>query len=201
MKKQSLAKLPPTGSPIPDLSLSKPDQIQLDTPTQILSPEQLEEISSYKDRPTVLCEKFTQHLTLVSNPKVDLRAKIERDFLLFAYFWATKQGMEIQNISIFLGLIHELYHSISAEEASRETLILELENKMRGGGVEGYAGGMSGFTETELKSILEFVSISLLQHFELYSYVLTEKRETTEFKQEVRKHSLVVTLNVLVDHG
>ena len=178
--------MPTTGSPVPDLSLSKPEPIQLDTPTQLISPEQLESLTPYKDRPDLLCEKFSQLLTLENDPKIDLRAKIERDFLLLAYFWATKQEMETDNISIFLGLIHGLYHSIALEEASRDGLMSELESKMRGGGFDGYIGGMSGFTETELKNILEFVSICLLQHFELYRFVLTEERTTQEYTQEVR---------------
>ena len=186
MKKQSPTKMPTTGSPVPDLSLSRPDPIQLDTPTQLIAPEHLEALSAHKERPEVLCEMFTQQLTLGSDPKIDLRTKVERDFLLFAYFWATKQGMETENISIYLGLIHGLYQSISLPGASKEKLILELEQRMKGGGLEGYTGGLSGFTETELRNIMEFVSISLLQHFELYRFVLTQERATKEFNQEVR---------------
>ena len=174
-----------TGSPIPDLSLSKPEPIQLDTPPQIISPQDLQHLATLVDKPEILCDTFTNHLTLSNNPKTDLRAKIERDFLLFAFFWANKQSFEIENISIFLGFIHGLYHSIAQEGADKNKLISEIEEKMRGGGLEGYTGGMSTFSEESLKIILQFVRISLVQHFELYNYVLTKERPIQSVKQEV----------------
>lgn len=173
------------GSPIPDLSLSKPEPIQLDTPPQIISPQDLQHLATLIDKPEILCDTFTNHLTLPNNPKTDLKSKIERDFLLFAFFWANKQGFPFENISIFLGFIHGLYHSIAQEGADRGKLISEIEEKMRGGGLEGYTGGKSGFSEESLKSILQFVRISLLQHFALYQYVLTRERAVQPIKQEV----------------
>ena len=174
-----------TGSPIPDLSLSKPEPIQLDTLPQIISPEDIQQLITLVDKPEVLCDTFTQHLTLSNNPKTDLRAKIERDYLLFAFFWANKQGFDFENISIFLGFVHGLYHSIAQEGTDKSKLISEIEDKMRGGGIDGYTGGMSSFTEDNLKVILQFVRISLIQHFELYRYVLTKEQPSQLVKQEV----------------
>ncbi|KAI6658073.1 hypothetical protein LOD99_15786 [Oopsacas minuta] len=183
--KKSPTKLPAAGSPLPDLSLSKPEPIQLDTPTQIIAPQDLEQLATLVDTPDTLNDTFTKLLTLAKDPKTDMKTKIERDFLLFAYYWANKQGFETENISTFLGFIYDLYHSISFEETDKKKLISEIEGKLRGGGVEGYVGGLTGLSEEQLKSVLQFISLSLLQHFRLYKYVLTKERASEVVKQSI----------------
>ena len=93
--------------------------------------------------------------------------------------------MHTEEIYLFLGLIYDLFHFLEQESATKEGILSELEDQLKGVGVEGYTGGLSGMREEVVKNMIEFVSISLIQHFELYRFVLTEEREEEVHSEEV----------------
>ncbi|EMP40432.1 hypothetical protein UY3_02332 [Chelonia mydas] len=126
--------------------------------------------------------------------KTSLKEAVLLDYYVSGFWWAKEMDFTHVQLSGFMAILNFLLENLSTKHMTLEDNIEELGRAMAGIG-ESHSeksGGLDFFSVDQAKAIINYLKISLFQHYKLYEYLFHNPREELVIGDELIRndHSL-----------
>ncbi|XP_054839932.1 ciliary-associated calcium-binding coiled-coil protein 1 [Eublepharis macularius] len=139
----------------------------------------LTQINSLLEHDVAGVQKYLElHLDLKQH-KTSLKEAVLLDYYVSGFWWAKKMDFSTVQVGGFMTLLNLLLENLGTEHMTLLENIQELRRTMVGIGQchSEKSGGFEFFTVDQAKAIVDYLKISLFQHYALYEYLFHSPRE------------------------
>ncbi|XP_053168988.1 ciliary-associated calcium-binding coiled-coil protein 1 isoform X2 [Hemicordylus capensis] len=139
----------------------------------------LPQITILWEQDTEGVQKHLETFLNLENHKTSLKEAVLLDYYVSGFCWAKALDLTPVQIGGFLTLLNLLLENLETQHMTLEDNIQELGSTMAGIGQSNSetSGGFEFFTVDQAKAIINYLKISLFQHYTLYEYLFHTPRE------------------------
>ncbi|XP_042315352.1 ciliary-associated calcium-binding coiled-coil protein 1 isoform X2 [Sceloporus undulatus] len=139
----------------------------------------LEEVTILLEQDIVGVQKALEEFLNLKHRLTSLKEAVILDYYISGFWWA--KALEFTSVQLggFLTLLNLLLENVDTKHMTLEQNIQELGYAMAGIGEcnSVKSGGFEFFTVDQAKAIINYLKISLFQHYTLYQYLFHSPRE------------------------
>ncbi|XP_003223481.3 ciliary-associated calcium-binding coiled-coil protein 1 isoform X1 [Anolis carolinensis] len=139
----------------------------------------LEEVTALLELDIVGVQKALEEFLNLKHRLTSLKEAVILDYYISGFLWAKSLEFTSVQLGGFLTLLNLLIENIDSQHMTLEQNTQELMNAMAGIGQcnPKKSGGFEFFTVDQAKAIINYLKISLFQHYSLYQYLFHSPRE------------------------
>ncbi|XP_043406861.1 ciliary-associated calcium-binding coiled-coil protein 1 isoform X5 [Chelonia mydas] len=139
----------------------------------------LPQISALSEQNVEGVQKKLEEFLNFRQIKTSLKEAVLLDYYVSGFWWAKEMDFTHVQLSGFMAILNFLLENLSTKHMTLEDNIKELGRAMAGIG-ESHSeksGGLDFFSVDQAKAIINYLKISLFQHYKLYEYLFHNPRE------------------------
>ncbi|XP_007895369.1 ciliary-associated calcium-binding coiled-coil protein 1 [Callorhinchus milii] len=117
--------------------------------------------------------------------QISLKDGIILDYYVSGYWWAKEQNFTMKQISSFMTLLRVILDNVSNKRLPLTDNVKELVKVMSGNNQSSSQPNDVNFPNEESKAIINYIKISLFQHYKLYEFIFTQIPDTEILRTEL----------------
>ncbi|XP_063817880.1 ciliary-associated calcium-binding coiled-coil protein 1 isoform X2 [Pseudophryne corroboree] len=168
------------------------------SPYAFLSTSQINTLLEAQDLDEV--QRLIEEILNFKDPQTDLKEAVLVDYYVSGFLTGKDMNFNPQQLTGLMWLLHFLIENIEAKQMSLEENITELGKAFIGIGHSPLktTGKLTFLNVEQAKDIINYIKISLFQHYKLYECLFTVPRDQMVIGAEVRKTLILSNFNNLI---
>ncbi|XP_056385817.1 ciliary-associated calcium-binding coiled-coil protein 1 isoform X1 [Hyla sarda] len=157
-----------------DMAESQLEEVSMQ---EFLSLPQINNLLEVQDADEI--QRLMEGFLNVQDPETNLKEAVLVDYYVSGFCWGKDRNFNLQQLSGLMGLLHLLMENLQDKRLSLAENILELARALRGIGhsILKDKARLTFFNVDEAKDIINYLKISLFQHYKLYECMFTVPRD------------------------
>ncbi|XP_072280235.1 ciliary-associated calcium-binding coiled-coil protein 1 [Pyxicephalus adspersus] len=161
------------------------DEVEEDMKLDFLSQSQINTLLEQQDLDEV--QRIMEMFLCFNDTDTNLKEAVLVDYYVSGFCWGKEKKFSSLQLTGLIGLLHFLMENIETKHLSIEENIKELARAMSGIGhsLVKTTGKLCFFSVEQAKDIIDYLKISLFQHYKLYECMFTLPRDQKVIAAEV----------------
>ncbi|XP_063289672.1 ciliary-associated calcium-binding coiled-coil protein 1 [Pelobates fuscus] len=139
----------------------------------------LTQVSSLLEQDVNGVQSKMEEILNFSECQTNLKESVLVDYYVSGFWWGKERNFTSQQLAGFMELLHNLMVNLETRHVKLEENLIELSRTMTGIGKSHLTrkGSLHFFTVEQAKDIIDYLKISLFQHYRLYEYMFKFPRD------------------------